>query len=195
MAPLMKMETIAEMSNACGIKVRKCHMSEAIWIAIIVAGASLITQLIISWVQPFIKSRIERKEHRRVEICKCFSNLFGLLAVQPAAHSISALTQKDRSEYDKSSTDKWFFRFNSLLWEMKTYIENEDPELYNALQRLSDIIADIYELKSRAILLTYAEWDTEKVKAITTELLLKEDEYSKIVKKFTLLSVDYTRKL
>jgi len=172
-------------------------MSEAVWIAIIVAGASLITQLIISWVQPFIKARVGRKENRRVEICKCFSELFGLLAVQPAAHNVSAITQKDRSEYDKSATDKWFFRFNSLLWEIKMHIANEDHELYKNLQRLSENIADIYELKSRRALFAHinVEWNSEKIEELSNELSLKEDEYEKIIRLFTSLSTDYARKL
>ena len=92
-------------------------MSEAVFIAIIVAGAALITQLIVSWVQPFAKSSIEQREKRRAGICECFSEMFGLLGCPPTASDVNALAQKDRSDYDKTSTGRWFFRFNSLLWE------------------------------------------------------------------------------
>lgn len=171
-------------------------MSEAVWIALIVAGTSLFTQLMISWVQPSIKARFERKKHRRDEICKCFSELFGLLGAPPAAKNVSAITQKDRDEYDRTATDKWFFKFNAILWELNMHLGEESPILYNKLQELSNCLADIYELQSSYLLFDYAEKDNDSKRIeISDSILQKQDAYQKLSEEFTTLSTEYARKL
>jgi len=70
-------------------------MTEAVQIAICVAGASLVTQLFISWVQPYFKEKTERKAKDRLEIRQCFGKFFGLLGAVPSGPAVHQDIQQD----------------------------------------------------------------------------------------------------
>ena len=171
-------------------------MSESVWIAIIVAAASLITQLIISWVQPCVRRYFDRKENRRVEICKCFSELFGLLAVQPPASAISPLPQKENQSMEKSEVDKWFSRYSAVYWELRVYISKENQDLDLSLQKLSNIIADLYALRGKYILLSSLSYPPEDdLSEIVENITQKLSEQDIILEEFAILSTKYAQNL
>ena len=146
-------------------------MNEAICIALIVAGTSIITQLIIAWLQPKSKAKIERKENRRKEIYKCFSEFWGLLGASPAYKCINALTQEELSNRDKNSTDRWFCKFNKLLWKTKMHIGKDNPKLLVTLCRIEDITIESYAIHGKISILSMAKnINNEKMNTLFTEL-------------------------
>ena len=167
-------------------------MSETVVVAIIVA----VTSLIASYIPLRVKRKYDREENRRIEICKCFSEFFGLIGVQPSAKSIFQFSHDENAKTEKSDTDKWFYRFNALFWEMRMYTSKEHPALNLVLQRLADNIADIYELRGQYIFLSSPKFQREDDLAeISDEIIEKLAEQEKILDEFMKLSSEYAHGL
>ena len=118
------------------------------------------------------------------------------MGVKPSANSIYRFSHDENASIEKSDTDKWFYRFNALIWEMKMYTGKEHPALSLVLQKLTDNIADIYELQGRYILLSLPSGLKEdELAEVADKISDKLAEQDKFIEEFTKLSAEYAHEL
>jgi len=168
-------------------------MSEAVQIALCVAGTAILTQIIVSWLQPHIKSRIKHKNEKRIKVQNCFSEFFGLLGATPSWGSINNHPKQDIDYKIKKEANEWFFKFNKLLWEIKTYI-SKDKELIISLDKLTNNIADIYDLQTKLFTLNITS-DNNDIDIIIKNINEKEKKQEILSETFSLLAIKYLNKL
>ncbi|MCL2615884.1 MAG: hypothetical protein FWD30_03690 [Dehalococcoidia bacterium] len=174
-------------------------MTEAVLVAICVGGVALISQIITSWLQPKFKSAIERKTLRQKEIRSCFSTLFGLIGTKA---SLFDAYDYSRDEYVGAAVtlralSDWRVRFNSIVWEVKTYIYKDNKELSKALDALAKNIAYTCDIENDALFMAsiITCGDGFEFNRAAEKVNASMAGYSELYEKFQRLSIEYVNKL
>jgi len=117
-------------------------MTETVQIAVYVAIASLVTQLLVISIQHYFKEKeecradsrkekIERETNDRSELRQCLSDFFGLLGAN------ESIRQNDNNN-DEQIENEWSVKYHALFWKLKSYIPDTQKDLLKKLDDLTD---------------------------------------------------------